>query len=169
MGPLSSLNQILYDENINDLVTNSADKDANALAMQIWTDYGGTEMGDVDQNKVGTRKPSDATAMDDPDAQASAREKSDHCKWTRLPAGKTIADFTSLDSLSKMMTGEILGVVKNTAGQAAGGAGGGKGGGGGMPPGLASNLVTLSVRLARALDREGLSRQADCLDRSRTR
>lgn len=194
-GPLDSLAKILYDDDITDLISNAAGKDANELALQIWQDYGGNEKGSVDNGKTGTRSgEEDGEGPDTPDADKLRHATKDE-KWKRLPQGKTIADITSLDELSKIMSGLILGATKNSAQQSAAGGGkkpGGPGGGGpppggggppppdaggppgggmggpppGMPPGAASiHNARFMARLARVLDSQGCPRAADWIDR----
>lgn len=122
--PLNSINDVLYDANITDDVEGMVDKDASELALKIWKDYGGDELGDVEKFKIGERIKKKFINPEEGDKE---REDTEDSKWRRLPKDKYITDIFPLDELVKVIGGLILGTVKNMAKQ--------QGAGGAAPPG----------------------------------
>lgn len=140
-GPLDSLAKVLYDIDITSLIENSTGTDPESLAMEIWTTYGGDEKGGVKRGCQGNRQDSE-----EPPPEQELKSTEDK-RWLRLPVGDTIADITSLDELSKIMNGLVLGTVKNTAKENSAP----PGGPGGAPPALASR-TKIFVRVGEILD-----------------
>ena len=184
-APLDSIGKILYDADVNSLIDNHPDMDANEIALKVWQDYGGDENGiRVDGEKVGKRDAHSAKLP--PEESEKEFDATEDRKWERLPEGKTIADFVKdLGELSNMMEGTVMGQIKNMAKQNAGGPGGGgpggggpggpppggggpppdEGGGGPPPGGPAASRLRSLTRLASRYDREGRFAEADFVDR----
>jgi hypothetical protein len=154
---LDSLGKILYDVDVTEQIENNSATSADDLAMKIWIQYGGRKDGQVEEGKVGQRGE-DAIP---PQEAEKERKATNHSKWMRLPLGQTIADVTSLEEITKVMTPLMLEVTKSAKAGEAGAAGGA---GGGMPPGLASIKANM-IRIANQLDKVGLSRYADTIDK----
>lgn len=152
-GPIDTLAKVLYDYDIATEISNHAAKNPEELSMAVWQAYGGDDMGNADSEKSGRRSEQ---SLEAPQEQKDAeREATEDSRWLRLPAGKTIADITTLDDINEVMTGLIYGITKakNTANAAPPG---------GMPPPMAS-VFRQMVRLAAAFDRHGKhDRASDC-------
>lgn len=152
-GPLDSVSKILYDYDIGTVVDGNAARDAEELALEVWKAYGGTEMGDDVESKTGNRTPESSKSS--PEKQESERKATEDSKWQRLPHGKTIEDITTLDELSEILSGLVLGSVKAKAPAAAPP--------GGMPPPMA-NAIALMRRHAEIADTSGYHDIADEID-----
>lgn len=157
-GPLDSLAKILYDANITDVVSNNTSDDPEKIAMDIWTEYGGDEVGNARKGCEGTRTDEDGDMPADPETL----KKTDKMRWLRLPEGKTIADITSLEEMSKIMNGLVMGVAKDMAKQ--NGGGGGPGGPGGPPGGPAAFNAKSWLRMASISDQLRMYEFADQID-----
>lgn len=153
VGPLDSVSKILYDYDIGTVVDGNAARDAEDLALEVWKAYGGTEMGDDVESKTGNRTP-DATKAA-PEKQEAERKATEDSRWHRLPRGKTIEDITTLDELSEILSGLVLGSVKAKAPAAAPP--------GGMLPPMA-NTIALMRRYASIADANGAHDVADEID-----
>lgn len=153
-GPLDTLAKLLYDYDIASEISNHAAKNPEELSMSVWKAYGGDEMGNADSDKTGKRTKKQLGLP--PEQQESEREMTQDSRWLRLPAGKTVADVTTLDDISEVMTGLVYGITKSksSAGQPPPP--------GGMPPPMAS-VYRQMVRLAAAFDQYGKhARATDC-------
>lgn len=153
IGPLDSVSKILYDYDIGTAVDGNAARDAEELALEIWKAYGGTEIGDGIDSKIGNRTTE--SIKTEPEKQEAERKSTEDSRWQRLPRGKTIEDITSLDELSQILSGLVLGAVKSKAPAAAPP--------GGMPPPMA-NTVALMRKYASLADVNGLYDIADEID-----
>lgn len=152
VGPLDSVAKILYDYDIGTVVDGNPARDAEEIALDVWKAYGGTEMGDDVESKTGNRTPE--ASQSTPEKQESERKKTDDSKWMRLPYGKTIEDITTLEELSDILSGLVLGAVKAKAAPAAPP---------GMPPPMAS-VVSLMGRYSAKADAIGAYDVADAID-----
>lgn len=153
IGPLDSVSKILYDYDIGTVVDGNAARDAEELALEVWKAYGGTEMGDDVESKTGNRTPESTKAA--PEKQEAEHKATEDSRWQRLPFGKTIEDITTLDELSEILSGLILGAVKAKAPAAAPP--------GGMPPPMA-NTIALMRRYSALADDSGAYDVADEID-----
>jgi len=152
VGPLDSVSKILYDYDIGTVVDGNAARDAEELALEVWKAYGGNEMGDDVETQTGRR--TDSVLKLKPEQQESEREATENKRWLRLPLGKTIEDITTLDELSEILSGLVLGSVKSKNAPPAPG---------GMPPPMASAFAVLH-RYASLADSMGSHDIADALD-----
>jgi hypothetical protein len=147
------VSKILYDYDIGTVVDGNAARDAEELALEVWKAYGGTEMGDDVESKTGNRTSKSTKAT--PEKQEAEFNATEDSRWKRLPFGKTIEDITTLDELSEILSGLILGAVKAKAPASAPP--------GGMPPPMA-NTIALMRRYSELADSTGAYDVADEID-----
>lgn len=153
VGPLDSVSKVLYDYDIGTAVDGNAARDAEDLALEVWKTYGGTDIGDGIESKSGER--TDNSVKQSPEQQETEQKNTDDSRWKRLPKGKTIEDITSLEELSDILSGLVMGAVKSKAAPPAPP--------GGMMPPMAS-VVSLLHRYAKIAESRGSYGVADQLD-----
>lgn len=153
-SPLRELGQILYDVDIETLLSQKIGSDTSKVAQEVWVMYGGNILGGIDEEKVGKRTDKQNVSPED---EESEQEKTEDSRWERLPEGQKISDITSLDELDATVQG-IAGdlAAKKKKEQAGGGAGGG------MP--MASIKLQL-IKLAQRYDKAGRYSFADILEK----
>lgn len=153
-SPLRELGQILYDIDIETLLSQKIGSDTSKVAQEVWVMYGGNILGGIDEEKVGKRTDKQNVSPED---EESEQEKTEDSRWERLPEGQKISDITSLDELDATVQG-IAGdlAAKKKKEQAGGGAGGG------MP--MASIKLQL-IKLAQRYDKAGRYSFADILEK----
>ena len=136
--PIATIKQLVEDAGVADTIKNKPQLDTDAIALQVWEDYGGLPDGRVDRTKVGLR--TDADAQKPPEEVAKTKELQDkqHRQYERLPKGDTLLDLKiTLDDLTKAVNAMPFSIVQKVKGQAGGGAAGGTPGG--MPPMMGAN------------------------------
>lgn len=160
-GPLDSINKILLDSEAMDKL--KSPQDIQAIAMDIWEQYGGLPNGKVDPRRVGKRSETDENRQ-----AAEVKIENDaneERKWERLPLGKTIIDIVGsfpdfMDDIKKLAPS----VVKEMKG---GGAPPGGAPPGGMPPMMAAsnNLMLKMASASSGLKQAGLMVHADYIEK----
>ena len=153
-SPLRELGQILYDVDIETLLSQKIGSETSEVAQDIWVMYGGNIIGGIEEEKTGKRIDKKDVS---PENEESEQEKTEDSRWERLPEGQKISDITSLDELDATVQG-IAGdlAAKKKKEQAGGGAGGG------MP--MASIKLQL-IKLAQRYDKAGRYSFADILEK----
>lgn len=119
------------------------------IANEIWKEYGGNDLGGVDQDKRGKR-------IRDKEVDQNEIKRTRDRKWERLPLGKNLDDLgITLEDINEMVTALSQGIAALKKKEAPGG------GGGGM--GMASLKYQSFVKIAKKLDKYGFYELADKL------
>ena len=147
--PLSNLGLILADAGIEIKLMEQLEDNEQDIANKIWVQYGGTEDGDIEEGRVGKRKPN--VEVDDTEIKAT-----DKSRWERLPEGQNLQDLEiTLEDFANAVKFLSYGFAKNKSKeQGAGAAGGGM-------PGMASRKLENMVKLAHNFDLFGMYSVAD--------
>jgi hypothetical protein len=121
-SPLKELGQILYDVDIETLLSQKIGKDSSEVAQDIWVMYGGNIFGGVEELNSGKRTDKQDVSKEDEEAEQKRTEES---RWERLEEGKYISDITSLEELEATVKGIASDLAAKKKKESAGGAGGG--------------------------------------------
>jgi len=153
-SPLRELGQILYDVDIETLLSQKIGSETSKVAQDIWVMYGGNIIGGIEEEKTGKRIDKQDVS---PENEESEQEKTEDSRWERLPEGQNISDITSLDELEATVQGIAADLAAKKKKEQAGG-----GAGGGMP--MASIKLQL-IKLADRYDSAGRYSFADILEK----
>ena len=153
-SPLRELGQILYDVDIETLLSQKIGSETSEVAQDIWVMYGGNIIGGIEEEKTGKRIDKQDVS---PENEESEQEKTEDSRWERLPEGQNISDITSLDELEATVQGIAADLAAKKKKEQAGG-----GAGGGMP--MASIKLQL-IKLADRYDSAGRYSFADILEK----
>jgi len=153
-SPLRELGQILYDVDIETLLSQKIGSETSEVAQDIWVMYGGNIIGGIEEEKTGKRIDKKDVS---PENEESEQEKTEDSRWERLPEGQNISDITSLDELEATVQGIAADLAAKKKKEQAGG-----GAGGGMP--MASIKLQL-IKLADRYDLAGRYSFADILEK----
>jgi hypothetical protein len=141
--PLSSINLILQDADVNQHIMGGNDLDK--ITDDIWIQYGGidsnSKLPGIDSTRIGERR--DGEEVTDEELKITNSQR-----WKRLPEGKSIQDITSKDEIKKQLMGNTVNMIKDNAQQGGGGA-------------VAKIHIQKLVKLAQYLDKKGRYREAD--------
>lgn len=119
------------------------------IANEIWKEYGGNDLGGVDQEKVGKR-------IRDKEVDLDEIKRTRDTKWERLPLGKNLDDLgITLQDITEMIIALSQGFAALKKKEAPGGAGGGMG--------MASLKYKSFIKIAKKLDKYGFYELADKL------
>jgi hypothetical protein len=147
--PLANLGLILADAEIEKKLLEQLEDNEQAIANDVWLQYGGEEDGAVDSEKRGKRKETE-------EASEEEIKATDKTRWERLPEGQNLLDLEiSLDDFANAVKFLSFGFAKNKGKEQGGGAAPG-----GMP-GMASRKLDIMVKLAQNLDLLGMYSVAD--------
>lgn len=144
-GPIKSIAELIADSDVVNTIKSNPQMSPEEIAMQVWTEYGGTEDGRVDQGKVGERVDSDSQRDIEKIKKEKEMQDESDTKYKRLLKGKTLLDIDiTLDDLTKSITSMPFSIVQKVKGQ-----GGAPGGAPGGMPGLMGESSKLMKKTSK--------------------